>query len=173
MAILDDRERSQGLVSVPIMGATMVMLSFRIRVVAVLVLAVASVVLLRSQISEHKVELSDHVGLSDDVQKSIEHKLSHSSEADGYVFDRTGKLIGKFKLSPPQIKSAHQDPSTVFANEVPLDSGSQISGCKKPVPTPPPGCVVCESGDVFCSSSFRNATKKKLPQNQIEPQPPK
>ena len=103
--------------------------------------------------TNHSVELSERVELSDQVQQRIKTKLAHSSEQDVYVFDREGTVKQRFEMNP--AAAAPQSLSVLMKS-----SDSPVKDCKKAVPTPPPGCIVCESGQVVCSKKLQEPRKK-------------
>ena len=122
------------------------------RVIANLGFIAAGTILIFSQ-TTHKVELAERVELSDQVQQRVKAKLAQSSDQDVYVFDREGAVTKSFKLS----KAATTPQSIPILLK---SSASPVKDCKKPVPTPPPGCVVCESGKFVCSKKLQDPQKK-------------
>lgn len=92
---------------------------------------------------------------SSEVQAKIGDKLQQSSRDDLMLFDKDGVLEKKTALNTDlSVDSYKSLPDLLNSNKSPIDD------CKKPTPTPPPGCVVCGDGRIVCSKAFRVQSKK-------------
>lgn len=104
-----------------------------------------------AQATKHTADVPDKMELSDAVQQRIEKTLEQSSKQDVLVFNKAGSLQGTFKIDEHSAQQSLADM---------LKSGkSPAKECKKPVPTPPPGCVVCDSGLIVCSKKLQESNK--------------
>ncbi len=130
------------------------MSTFRLYIVAAVLVVSPLANISHAQTSTETAVASDKVGFSDDVQATVKKALSDSSKADIYVFQKNGKPTESFKLNSTEIRAAEKNPARLLASEA-----SPVKTCKNPTPTPPPGCVVCSSGDIICSKSFQTSKK--------------
>lgn len=87
--------------------------------------------------------------LSDQTKGLINDKLAKSSSDDVLQFDRNGLLLNTFNIGRNKLLQYRGLPD--FLNS--LDS--PVSSCKHPVPTPPPGCVMCDDGHPLCSKVMK------------------
>jgi hypothetical protein len=93
--------------------------------------------------------------LSSESQAMIKNKLQQSSNNDLLVFDRNGAVQATFKLSTSELQKYKS------LGDFIKSSDSPIANCKNPVPTPPPGCVMCDSGHPVCTKAIQGASQKQ------------
>lgn len=90
--------------------------------------------------------------LSKAAQEKIEKALSESPRNKVTVFNHAGDETAGVTINQGQAQkySSLQD----FLKS---DDESPAKSCNDPVPTPPPPCIICSSGQVVCSKASFSA----------------
>jgi hypothetical protein len=104
--------------------------------------------------------------LSSTAQAAVNDKLRASSTKELLVFNQDGSLQTTYGLDLSQLQQYDTLPDLLKSHKSP------IADCKHPVPTPPPGCVICENGRAVCNKSVKfleNAPESVAP-NKVQPQ---
>jgi hypothetical protein len=94
---------------------------------------------------------------SSEAQTKMYDKMQRSSSDKLILFDRRGTFEESFDLDPSAAKYYGHLQDLLKSNKSPIGT------CKKPTPTPPPGCVVCEDGHIICSKAFQKSSENIAP----------
>jgi hypothetical protein len=89
--------------------------------------------------------------VSTEAAIKMENKLREGENNRVYVFNRLGGSVEQVPLTSNMLE---RYPSLI---DLLKSSSSPISHCEdpKPLPPPPPGCVVCKSGKIVCAKGFK------------------
>jgi hypothetical protein len=81
------------------------------------------------------------------VQEKIQKTLDESPGNKVFVFNAAGDETGSTTVSKSKAGTYGSLPDFLKSDNSPAKS------CKDPVPTPPPPCIICSSGQVVCSKA--------------------
>jgi hypothetical protein len=81
------------------------------------------------------------------VQEKIQKALSESPGNKVAVFNRAGDETASTTVSKSKARNYNSLQEFLKSDDSPAKS------CNDPVPTPPPPCIICSSGEVVCSKA--------------------
>lgn len=91
--------------------------------------------------------------LSTEAQAAITQKLAQISNKDLLVFNRNGSVVKTFGLNDYKLQHYGSLSDLLTSGETP------VATCKRPVPTPPAGCVMCDDGHAVCTKGMKAVTR--------------
>jgi hypothetical protein len=83
------------------------------------------------------------------AQDKIEKKMTDTPSGQVLVFSGGGAAKESKTINNKDLAGYNSLSDFLKSNDSP------IANCKHPVPTPPPPCIICESGEIVCATAFR------------------
>jgi hypothetical protein len=112
-------------------------------------------------IAEPAREQSKRKELPKAAQEKIQKMLNESPGNRVMVFDEAGDETASTTVDKKRAGNYGSLTDFIKSDDSPAKS------CKDPVPTPPPPCIICSSGQVVCSK----ASFSGKPQSTVQPRP--